>query len=143
MSDLQRRHVLVIDSAEEVAELMRDVLEEEGYVVSIATQTPASLCGGIREEVDLVIVDPGSGGQDLETWVQQNIVCDFEAVDYPLVVCSGHPRVLRDLHDDLVMRNISLLPKPFDLVTFLHVVEGRFTLTGATLLPGGDSGAVP
>ena len=123
MMDPRQRHVLVIDGAEQVGELMRDVLEEEGYRVSVVAQPPADLVATTQDGVDLVVLDPGLGGEDPGGWFRQSIERHDEDTGIPLVICTANSRILRDLADDLADRDIDVVPKPFEINALLQVVD--------------------
>ena len=125
MRDRRQRHVLVIDGATVVGELMREVLEEEGYRVSVTTEVPADPADMAQDGVDLILLDPGIGGEDPDGWFRQSLEHDHEAMGIPLVVCTSNSRILRNLADDLALRNIDVVPKPFDIDALLEVVAGH------------------
>jgi DNA-binding NtrC family response regulator len=104
---------------------VREVLEEEGYRVTVTTETPLDSGDIAPDAVDLVVVDPGIGGEDSDGWFRQNFEHDHEAIDIPRVVCTGNTRILRDLADELKERNIDLVEKPFDLDELLQVVDAH------------------
>ena len=111
MTDRPQLHVRVVDGAEDVGE--------------IVTETPRDPGDLAPDGIDLVIVDPGIGGVDSDGWFQQHLEHDHEALEIPLVVCTGNTRILRDLADDLEERNIDLVQKPFDLEELLQVVDAH------------------
>ena len=123
MRGLRQRHILVIDGAEAVGELMREVLEEEGYRVSVTTEAPTDLADIAQDGIHLILLDPGIGGEDPGGWFRQSF--EHEAMGVPLVICTGNTRILRDLADDLAERNIDVVPKPFAIDELLAVVTGR------------------
>ena len=125
MRDRPQLHVRVVDGAAEVGEIVRAVLEEEGYRVTVTTEMPLDPGNIAQDGVDLVVVDPGLGGEDPDGWFQQHLEHDHEAMGLPLVVCTGNTRILRDLADDLGERNIDLVQKPFDLEELLQVVDAQ------------------
>ncbi len=137
MRDPRPRHVLVIDGAEEVSALMREVLEEEGYRVSLTTQAPRDPSGITPDGFGLVDLDPGLEVQDPEGW-RQTIAPEDEARDLPLVICTGNRRILHDLAGDLADRTIDVVPKPVDIEKLLQVVDERCDPSLAALVAGRD-----
>jgi DNA-binding response OmpR family regulator len=125
MTDRPPLHVRVVDGAAEVGKIVREVLEEEGYRVTVTTETPLDPGDNAPDGVDLVVVDPGSGGEDPGGWFRQHLEHDREAMDIPRVVCTGNTRMLRDLADDLEERTIDRVEKPFDLDVLLQVVDAH------------------
>ena len=133
MVDPQQRQVLVLDGAAEVANLMRVVLQEAGYQVSVMTEMPVAMADVSLRDVDLVIVDPVMDGADPHEWLRHGAARRFHEADIPFVVCSGHGRVLHDLADALAARGIDVLPKPFAIEALRQVVAvhpGSSTASG-------------
>ena len=85
MRGLRQRHVLVIDGAEAVGELMRDALEEAGYRVSTTTETPVELANIAEDGVDLVVLDPGIGSEDPGGWFRQCLEHDAMGIPWSSV----------------------------------------------------------
>jgi DNA-binding NtrC family response regulator len=91
--------------------------------VSVVAETPADLADVAEDGGDLVVLDPGIGGEDPGGWFRQGL--EHEAIGVPLVVCTGNTRILRDLADDLAERNIDVVPKPFAIDALLDVGAGH------------------
>ena len=81
-------HVLVVDDEPDIRELLRDVLEDEGYRVSLADGAAAAREARQREAPDLVLLDIWMPGEDglalLRDWAQP------PGLDLPVVMMSGH-----------------------------------------------------
>jgi hypothetical protein len=83
MWDRPHLHVRVVDGAAEVGEIVREVLEEEGYRVTVTTETLLDPGDIAPDGVDLVVVAPGIGGEDPNGWFRQNVEHDHDAMDIP------------------------------------------------------------
>ena len=81
-------HVLVVDDEPDIRELLRDVLEDEVYRVSLADGAAAARAARQREAPDLVLLDIWMPGEDglalLRDWAQP------PGLDLPVVMMSGH-----------------------------------------------------
>ena len=81
-------HVLVVDDEPDIRDLLRDVLEDEGYRVTVAADAAAAREARQREKPDLVLLDIWMPGEDglalLRAWAQP------PGLDLPVVMMSGH-----------------------------------------------------
>ncbi len=125
MTDRRQRHVLVVDGAAEVADLVREVLEEAGYRVSVAVEIPAHPGDVESVGVDLVVLDPGLGDDDPGWRLLRGMGQDHATAAVPVVVCAGDARSRspRDLAGGIEERVIGVVPKPFDIDDLLRTVD--------------------
>lgn len=49
--------ILIVDDAEDICVLLKDILEPAGYVIETASDGEAGLSASLGEEIDLVILD--------------------------------------------------------------------------------------
>ena len=81
-------HVLVVDDEPDIRDLLRDVLEDEGYRVSLAADAAAAREQKASGKPDLVLLDIWMPGEDgmalLRAWAQP------PGLDVPVVMMSGH-----------------------------------------------------
>ncbi len=123
MTDRRQRHVLVVDGAAEVADLVREVLEEAGYRVSVAVEVPTHPCHVEAAGVDLVVLDPGLGDDDPGRRLLRGMGRDHATAAVPVVVCTGDARTARDLAGGIEERVAGVVPKPFDIDDLLRTVD--------------------
>ena len=131
------KHILAGDDSPAILDLLREILEGEGYRVSLSAD-PLDLDRVKRAEPDLVILDhmleegAGSGWQ-----LVQDLRGDPQTADLPIVVCTGAVHRVRE-HEDLLARlGIGVVIKPFDIDHLLEAVNRPWTAT-----PEREDGAV-
>jgi two-component system OmpR family response regulator len=61
---VDNRHILVVDDQQEICDLVREYLTEEGFRVSIANDSAGLSSKMARSKIDLVILDLMLGGED-------------------------------------------------------------------------------
>lgn len=115
-------HVLVIDDAEELRALFRDILEGEGCRVSVAA-TAIGIEEMARLAPDLVVLDLLLGHDENAAWLLLRAMRDdARLARVPVVVCSAATELLGRIGAGIVALGAEIVPKPFDLDDFLAAV---------------------
>ncbi len=116
-------HVLVIDDDESLRDLFRDILEGEGYRVTLAASALHT------EEIarlnpDLMVLDLLLGTDALPSWeLVRAIRLDDRVITLPIVLCSAATEHLAQLQEEIAAMGVEVIPKPFDLDDFLLAVK--------------------
>ena len=114
-------HILVIDDDLAIRLLVREILEE-GYRTSLAT-TMLSRDAVKRQEPDLVVLDPMTGG-GIRGWrLLEALRLDPETAALPIIVCTGAVRRIREEGQLLAGKETDLVLKPFDLDELVAAVD--------------------
>ena len=135
------KEILVVDDDDGTLEAIAELLRDAGYRTSTATTGDEALRRLRRVRPDLVLMDlimPNMNGWELLARLRE----DSELARVPKVVMTAWPRP-----DDLP-EGVSVLSKPFEWETLLHVVHnhcGASSHTSATIakcLPASESEAL-
>ena len=127
MSTSSRRHILAGDDSPEILELFRDLLEAEGYRVSLSAD-PLSLDRVKRVDPDLVILDHMIDEGEGSGWhLLQELRRDPETADLPVVVCTGAVHRVRENEALLDQLGVPVVLKPFDIDRLVEVVGHAWT----------------
>lgn len=82
------KHILVVDDEIGIRELLRDILQDEGYQVQLAENASAARAARLHERPDMVLLDiwmPDCDGITLlKEWVNSSLLT------MPVVMMSGH-----------------------------------------------------
>ncbi len=108
--------VLVVDDEAAIADMLAACLADEGYAVRTVYDGAAALAEVERDPPDLVVSDvmmPGVGGDAVAMRLRERGI--------PVVLMSAVRR-------DVRLPGVECLPKPFDLDTFLAVVNRALTM---------------
>lgn len=120
------KHILVIDDREHLLSLLRMILEDEHYQVSVL-QDGEGAVEHIRENPpDLVILDlrlgDVSGTDILEALRSYEATADIPVIVYTAAVMEAEDVERLINGNPTRYRNVSVLQKPFDLDTLLDRV---------------------
>ncbi|MFO1434938.1 MAG: sigma-54 dependent transcriptional regulator [Gammaproteobacteria bacterium] len=88
---MNRQHILVVDDEEAIRALLREILEDEGYTVTVAGNVAAAQEARRARRPDLILLDiwmpDGDGITLLKEWAQGY------GMDVPVIMISGHGNV--------------------------------------------------
>lgn len=124
-------HILVVNDTPEILELFRELLEGEGYRVSLYSYAFRDLEEIKREKPDMLILDFIIGGEDHGWQLLQKLKMDPATADLPVIVCTAALRVVRELEGHLREKGVTVVLKPFDIDELLTEVRVRLPETGA------------
>ena len=125
MSEPLPPHVVVINDEQDMLNLFRDLLEEEGYRVSTLTYPVADLGDLQILAPDLIVLDMLFGGEDRGWQFLQQLRLNRTMAGMPIIVCTAAVRLIREVQDYLTGMGIGVVLKPFDIDPFLAEVRRR------------------
>lgn len=118
-----KHHILVINDTQEVLEVMRDLLEDEGYRVTLHSDAIRDI-ERIREIApDMVILDHLMGDEEYGWQIIQKLRLDRDLAQLPIIVCTAAARMVRELEGHLKAKGITVVLKPFDIDDLLNAVR--------------------
>lgn len=121
--DGQAPHILVTNHAPDILELMRDLLTEEGYRVTIASRGEQTLDSIAAIAPDLIVIDYMWPSSDNE-WTLLNLLrIDPRTRDIPCILCTGAVAQVRGMEDHLRSMGIRVIYKPFDIEALAGAVR--------------------
>jgi len=128
------KRILVVDDRNELLQLMRRVLEDEQYQVSILQEGRDAVAKVRNLLPDLLILDLKLGhmsGQDiLEAMKNDRVTADIPVILYTAAVLEAD-EVGKLLESNPQRYNgVYLLKKPFELIDLLDKVEEMLQLSG-------------
>jgi DNA-binding response OmpR family regulator len=113
--DGQQPHILVINDTQEILDLFREILEDEGYRVSLYSSGFSDLREIAAQAPDLVVLDLMIGGEAQGWQMLQKMKMSRATAGIPVVVCTAAVQLARDLEGHLRAKNVGLVLKPFDI----------------------------
>jgi CheY-like chemotaxis protein len=118
-----KQRITIINDDAVYMELMKDLLEDEGYRATIWNRKENAYYVIKRERPNLIIIDIRLQSPD-EGWkILEQVRLDPMTTNIPAIVCSADTQFLRWKRRQLRLMNCEALEKPFRLEDLLREVE--------------------
>ncbi len=128
------RRITVINDNPEFLEMMEELLESDGYDVSVIDGDNIASIEPIREKhPELVIVDLRLRGADLSGWdIALAVRADREMCALPMIVCTADVWQTRERAEELAaLPAVEILLKPFTLDEVDALLQRMFAAPAA------------
>lgn len=117
--------VAVIDDDTVFIDLMRELLEDEGYSV-LSCKNGREAFALVREHnPDVIVLDLRLETPDAGWLVLEMLRLDPATADIPIILCSADAGFIREKEEQLRDHNVDFLEKPFVLDELLAKIEGN------------------
>jgi CheY-like chemotaxis protein len=115
----EQPHVLVINDTPEILAIFRELLEDEGYRVSLdnfSSLDLGRLLAHVKELTpDAVVLDLLVGGEQIGWQLLELMKLDPATKRIPIVLCTAAIQQLEELGQHMRSMGIESVPKPFDI----------------------------
>ena len=115
--------ILVINDTQEILELFRMLLEEEGYEVVLAGFPIQQISDIEQIKPDLIILDFVFGDQKTGWQMLQMLKMKRSTAAIPVIVCTAALDLVREQEGYLVSQGVHVVFKPFDIDSLLAAVR--------------------
>ena len=119
----RKPRVLVINDTQEILDLFREILEEEGFEVVLSSFGVQEVDDVRKINPDLVILDFLVGGEAQGWQLLQKLKMSRATDSLPIIVCTAAIQLARELEGHLKAKNVGLVLKPFDIDDLIGVVN--------------------
>lgn len=127
-----KKRILVVNDTQEILELFRDILEEEGFEVVLTSFGIKELDDIRQVQPDLLILDLLFGG-DAQGWqLLQKVRMTRDMQDLPVIVCTAAIQLVKELEGHLTAKNVGVVLKPFDIDDLVGEVHRAIRAGGVT-----------
>ena len=121
--DRTRPVALVVNDTQEILDLFRDILAEEGFDAVLASYAPKELDSVIEIDPDVVILDFLIGDEAQGWQLLQKLKMHRQTRHIPCVVCTGAVNLIKELEGHLTSKNVGIVFKPFDIDDLMATVR--------------------
>lgn len=120
-------HILVINDTQEVLEVIKEILEDEGFQVTLYSRAVRDL-----EEIrsigpDLIVFDHLMGQEEYGWQLVQLVRLDRQLSALPLIVCSAARKMIEELGGHLKAQNVTVVLKPFNIDELISAVNAALS----------------
>src|SRR3954471_11187086 len=116
------KHILVVNDTQEILDLFRMILEEEGYRVTALGFAVEDLRKIIDIAPDLVVLDLVFDREYIGWQTLQKMKMHLDTEKIPVLVCTAEIRKAQEIQGYLTEKGVGLLLKPFDIDELLSQV---------------------
>lgn len=120
-------HILVVNDTQEILDLFKEILEEDGFRVSLYSYAFSDISELLEMRPDLVILDFIIGGESHGWTMLQKMKMSRATTNIPVVVCTAALQLARELEGHLRAKNVTVVLKPFDIDDLLDAIHGAFS----------------
>jgi len=117
---MSRAHILVVDDEKDIRELVKEILEDEGYEVAVADCGEAARLARKARRSDLILLDIWMPDVDGITLLKE--WAEADSLDVPVIMISGHGTVETAV-EATRLGAYDFLEKPLSLAKLLLTVK--------------------
>lgn len=131
--------IMVVNDTQEILELFREILEDEGYEVCLYSYGIQDLAEVERIAPDLIILDHIIGGEPVGWQMLQKLKMRRTTANIPVIVCTAAVKAVQEMEGYMKSKNVGLVLKPFDIDDLLLAVKQALKMKTLPEYPqGGD-----
>lgn len=122
LSNGQQPHILAINHSPDVLQLLKELLVDEGYKVTLRSHLDRDLPDINHIDPDLIMIDYMWATSD-ENWsLLQLLRLNPQTRETPIVLCTGAIKEAISLNAHLREMRIDVVLKPFDIDRLMNVI---------------------
>lgn len=107
--------IMVINDTQEVMQLLREILLEEGYEVVLHSFSNDDLAEIEQVAPDLIIIDYMFGEEKFGWQTVQKLKLRRSTAQIPVIICTVATTAVREIEGHLLSQGIGLVHKPFNI----------------------------
>ncbi len=127
------RHILVVNHAPEILDLVKELLEDDGYRVTTRSRDAVGVDDIVDLHPDLIVLDYMWSSSDAD-WSLLNLLrIDRRTRDIPVVLCTAAVRQVREMEAHLDAMGVRVVLKPFDIDHLIDTVRQALEAVGGAV----------
>lgn len=120
--------IMVVNDTQEILDMFRDLLEQEGYEVVLYSYAIQDLDEILRHKPDLIILDYIFGAERTGWQLLQKLKMRRDTAAIPVVICSAAKRQIEEIEGHLLAMGVGIVLKPFNIDDLLRTVSQTLEL---------------
>ncbi len=117
------KHILVVNDTQEILELFKDILTDEGYEVTLRSFAIRELDDLRKSQPDLIILDYLMNGEDTGWQTLQKLKMTTDLSNIPIIVCTAASNRIKEMEGHLKQMGVTVVLKPFNIDHLLTAVS--------------------
>lgn len=115
--------VLVVNDTQEILDLFKDILKEEGYEAVLSGFPMREISDVEAIAPDLIILDLIFGGEKTGWQMLQMLKMKRSTASIPIIVCTAALETVREQEGYLMSQGVNIIYKPFDIDHLLEIIK--------------------
>jgi len=115
--------ILVINDTQEILDMFRAILEDEGYEVILYSFAILDMNEYEQVKPDLIILDLVFGGEKSGWQMLQKLKMNRSTATIPVIVCTAATNAIREMEGYLLSKGVGVILKPFDIDDLIAAVK--------------------
>jgi len=107
--------IMVINDTQEILDMFRAILEEEGYEVILYSFAILDMNEYERVKPDLIILDLVFGSEKSGWQMLQKLKMNRPTANIPIILCTAATNAVREMEGYLLSKGVTVILKPFDI----------------------------
>lgn len=116
-------HILVINDTQELLEMFRLLLEEEGHSVVLSGMPIFKISEVEQIQPDLILLDIIFGDHKTGWQMLQMLKMQRSTTHIPIIVCTAALREVQEQEGYLVSQHVRVIYKPFDIDELITMID--------------------
>ncbi len=130
-----KKRILVVNDTQEILELFRLLLEEEGYEVILSGVPLQSLREVEQLRPDLIVLDILFRDEKTGWQMLEMLRLSRSTALIPVLICSAALREIQEQEGYLNSQGVRIVYKPFDIDVLLQTVKAMLNIAEQKRLP--------
>lgn len=123
--------IMVFNDAQEVLDLFRELLTNEGYQVTLYSYGQNDIQRVEESQPELLILDYLPGEEKVGWQLLQKLKMKRSTENIPIIICTTQWKLAQDIEGYMLSKGILVVYKPFNIDDLLIAVKKAIPLTNA------------
>jgi len=115
--------ILVVNDTQEILDLFRILLEDEGYEVTLSSYPLQSVEQVEQIAPELIILDLMFGDEKYGFQMLEMLKLSRSTTSIPVIICTAALQGVREMEGYLVSKGVTVVYKPFDIDDLVKTVN--------------------
>jgi DNA-binding response OmpR family regulator len=130
--------ILVVNDTQEILDLFRTLLEDEGYEVILSSYPLQTVDQVEQIAPELIILDLMFGDEKYGFQMLEMLKLSRATMSIPVIICTAALQAVREMEGYLVSKGIAVVYKPFDIDDLIKTVNQALETHKSTLFHAKD-----